>query len=420
VAEETVFRKVSLDRLASPEQLDQLMRVTDARGWIALSAIVTVLATAAVWGVVGRIPQNISGTGILIKSGGVFDVAPLEGGRVLDVAVSVGDIVTEGQVVARIEQMALSDHLLALKAALINLREQHVQTLRNGARELELQTTYLARQRAAHQQAIANSEQSLVWFAERIVAQETLVAQGLLTKQTLLATRQQQDSERAKINAAQSELAQIEVRHAELQMTRQEAITASQMKIDEQLRTIAEAERNLKLKTEVLAPQTGRILEIMTEQGAVVSKGEPILSLDLTGRTVKDLEAILYVPSLHGKQIQPGMPILIAPSTVKQEEYGLMLGKVTYVSDFPATTKGMQRVLKNDKLVLGLAGQDAPYEIHADLTVDPDTPSMYRWSSSSGPPVRIQSGTMASGVITIGSRRPIEMVIPWVRQNLGL
>jgi len=92
---------------------------------------------------------------------------------------------------------------------------------------------------------------------------------------------------------------------------------------------------------------------------------------------------------------------------------------VTYVSDFPATSKGMQRVLKNDKLVVGMARSDAPYEVHADLIVDPDTVSHYRWSSSAGPALRIQSGTIATANITIGSRRPIDMVIPCIRENLG-
>jgi HlyD family secretion protein len=420
VAQDAVFRKVSLDRLASPEQLDQMMRVTDARGWIALLAIGIVLLTATVWGIVGSIPENVGGVGMLIKSGGVFDVAPLGGGRVLDIAVNVGDVVTEGQVVARIEQTELRDSLQELKSTVANMREEHTQILAHGGQDLALQTTYLTKQRAAIEQTIASSNRSLDWYAEKIDSQERLVEEGLMTKQTLLTSRQQADGERAKISDARSQLAQLEVKESELQAKQQEDIGSSLTKIQDKERAIAEAERNLKEKTEVIAPHTGRILEVMTEAGAVVSKGEPILSLDLTGRAVKDLEAVLYVPSQHGKQVRAGMPILIAPSTVKQEEYGLMLGKVTYVSDFPATSKGMQRVLKNDKLVLGLAGQDAPYEVHADLTVDPETPSHYRWSSSSGPPLRIQSGTIATGNITTGSKRPIEMVIPWVRQNLGL
>jgi len=420
VSQPALFRKVSLDRLASPEQLDQLMRVTDTRGWLALLAGGLVLLTAIVWGVVGSIPQNVSGFGILTKSGGVFEVAPLAGGRVLDLAVNVGDLVTEGQVVARVEQTELIEHLEELKAVLTTAREQHRQTLEHGSRDLELQLSYLSRQRASIEESIANSKQSLGWYAEKVAAQEKLVQEGLMTKQTLLTSRQQQDGAREKISDANSQLAQIAVRDSELQIKRQEEISAGQMKIDQQERAIAEAIRDLKAKSEVVAPHTGRILEIMTEQGAVVSKGEPILSLDLTGRTVKDLEAVFYVASVHGKQVRTGMPILIAPSTVKQEEFGLMLGKVTYVSDFPATSKGMQRVLKNDKLVVGMARSDAPYEVHADLMVDPETVSQYRWSSSSGPPLRIQSGTIATANITIGSRRPIDMVIPWIRENLGL
>ena len=80
----------------------------------------------------------------------------------------------------------------------------------------------------------------------------------------------------------------------------------------------------------------------------------------------------------------------------------------------------MQRVLKNDKLVAGLAGGDAPYEVHADLVIDAGTPSRYKWSSSRGPPLTIQSGTLIGAQITVASRRPAEMVLPWLRRQVGL
>ena len=48
----SVFRKVSLDRLASPEQLDQLMQITTPKGWVALLALSVLLLTAIVWGCV--------------------------------------------------------------------------------------------------------------------------------------------------------------------------------------------------------------------------------------------------------------------------------------------------------------------------------------------------------------------------------
>jgi HlyD family secretion protein len=415
-----VFRKVSLDRLASPEQLDQLLQVTDAKGWIALAAISAVLITAIGWGIIGKLPENVGGMGILVKSGGVFEVVPATSGRVIDLAVAVGDSVTDGQVVARIAQPELSDRLQAAKANLRDLQAQHAQIAEFGGRDVKLQRDYLAQQRSNLEQTIASAEQTRVWLADKIVTQEKLVDDGLLTKPTLIATRQQQDQVRERIRESNSQLTQISVRQLELENQRTNEARASTVRVDEQARTVADLERELKAKEEIVAPYTGRILEVMAERGNVVAAGEPILTLDLTGRAVKDLEAVIYVASLHGKQIRPGMEIQIAPSTVKREEYGLMVGRVTYVSDFPATSKGMRRVLKNERLVAGLSGQDAPYEIHADLVVDPSTASRYRWSSSKGPPVRIQSGTLAAANIIVAEKRPIELVIPLVRKYTGI
>jgi HlyD family secretion protein len=93
---------------------------------------------------------------------------------------------------------------------------------------------------------------------------------------------------------------------------------------------------------------------------------------------------------------------------------------VTYVSDFPATTKGMRRILKNDALVASLSQGDAPYEVHAELISDLSTPSGFRWTSANGPPVRIQSGTLAAARIEVAARRPFELVIPLARRYAGL
>ncbi len=415
-----VFRKVSLERLSSPEQLDQLMKVTDTKGWLILLALGVVLVTAVVWGFTGSIPQSVSGTGILVKSGGVFEVISLSSGRITDIAVSVGDEVTEGQVVARMAQPELSDQLRELKAVLATLRHQHAEIVAFGGKDVALQTRLLSQQRATIEQSIAAAEQSVRWYQEKIGIQEKLVQEGLLTRQTLLNTRQQLDDARQRISDGKSQLSQIAVKELELRNRRLEEERGSQIKIDQQERAIIELTSDVQSNTEIVAQQTGRILEILTEQGNVVSKGEAILTLDMLGRTVKDLEAIIFVPSIYGKQIKVGMPALIAPSTVKQEEYGLMLARVTYVSDFPATTRGMRRVLKNDKLVAGLAGADAPYEVHADLLIDSNTVSKYKWSSSQGPPLRIQSGTLATAQITVASRRPAEMVLPLIREYSGL
>jgi len=420
MANNSLFRKVALDRLASPEQLDVLLKVTDSRGWLALAGLGTILTTAIMWGVLGRVPQNVTGTGILIRSGGVFEVVSLAGGRVIDVAVAAGHVVREGQVVARLDQPNLADRLEQAKATLVHLRQQHARLIAYGEQDVALQTAYLGRQRHTLEQSIASAEKSMAWYAERITIQERLVTDGLLLKQSLLNTQQQHDAAGERITEARGKLAQLAVQELELHNRTREQVHASELKIEEQLQAVDETERALKAQGEIRAPHTGRILEVMTEPGAVVGVGQPILTLDLAGRMVTGLEAIIYVPSVHGKQIRVGMPVLIAPTTVKREEYGMMLATVTYVSDFPATARGMQRMLKNEKLVSGLSGSDAPYEIHADLLVSPETMSQYVWSSSQGPSLKIQSGTLATADITVAAKRPIELVIPLIRQYTGL
>ncbi|HET6229540.1 MAG TPA: NHLP bacteriocin system secretion protein [Longimicrobiaceae bacterium] len=416
----TVFRKVSLDRLSSPEQLDQLVQVTTPRGWVALAALSLLIVTGVVWGVVGSVPEKVGGDGILVKSGGVFEVVPLGSGRVADVAVRVGEVVNEGQVVARIAQPDLMAAVSGARASLEDLRVQHRQLVEFGSREVQMQSQYLAQQRVNLTQAIHAGEEDLGWLREKIANQDRLVTQGLITRQTLLTTKQQYDAADKDVRANRNQLQQNLVDQTTLREKKQQEVLASQLKINEAEMGLRRQEEELRRSSEVVSPYTGRVLEVMTEQGHVINRGEPVLRMDLAGKTVKSLEAVIYVPSTQGKKIRPGMRIQISPSTVRQEEYGYVLGTVTYVSDFPATAQGMSRILKNDALVTALAGGGAPYEVHADLIPDPDTHSRYRWSSPGGPPTEIQSGTLCKAFITLVERRPIEMVLPILRSSAGV
>ena len=66
----SVYRKVSLERLSSPEQLDMLVQVTDVRGWLALSAIGILLVMVIGWGIWGRIPSQINMPAIVLNNEG--------------------------------------------------------------------------------------------------------------------------------------------------------------------------------------------------------------------------------------------------------------------------------------------------------------------------------------------------------------
>lgn len=413
-----IFREVALERLSSPEQLDQMMQVTTRRGWIALASLGSVLAAALVWGVLGSIPERVGGQGILVRSGGVYEVSSESEGRVADFAVQVGDTIREGQVVARLARPDLAEKIRQARSRVAELDARQGQLAGFGARDTELQAAYLAQSRASLQQSVAASEAALRALKEKVANEEQLVAQGLLTRQALLATVQEYERVREKARTDRGEMAQLEVRRLQAENTNQEALQQARFQLDEARRDLAQLESEERLTSQVVSPYTGRVLEILAERGSFVGRGDPVLNVDLARGAARGLEAVVYVPSVQGKKVRPGMEIQVAPSTVLREEYGYLLGRVTYVSAFPATRRGMQRMLKNDQLVSALSGVDAPYEVHATLVPDPASPSRYRWSSSGGPPVEIQSGTLADASIVVQRRRPVAMLIPQLRKQV--
>ena len=58
----TLYRKESMDRIQSPEQLNEYMRVTSPSIWVILSAVILLLAGVLIWSSVARIDSFAAGT----------------------------------------------------------------------------------------------------------------------------------------------------------------------------------------------------------------------------------------------------------------------------------------------------------------------------------------------------------------------
>ena len=50
-----IFRKKSIDKVSSPEKLDDYIKVTTPSVWITLVAILILVVGAVMWGIFGRI-----------------------------------------------------------------------------------------------------------------------------------------------------------------------------------------------------------------------------------------------------------------------------------------------------------------------------------------------------------------------------
>lgn len=67
---EEIFRKKSLDKVKSPENLDDYIRVSNPGVWLLLVSVIVLLAGACVWGVFGHIDSAVK-TNIRAENGAV-------------------------------------------------------------------------------------------------------------------------------------------------------------------------------------------------------------------------------------------------------------------------------------------------------------------------------------------------------------
>ncbi len=58
----TLYRKESMERIQSPEQLNDYMRVTNPTVWVVLAAVILLLAGMLVWGATANIDSYVAGT----------------------------------------------------------------------------------------------------------------------------------------------------------------------------------------------------------------------------------------------------------------------------------------------------------------------------------------------------------------------
>jgi len=153
-----IFRDAALERLNSPEQLDQRIAVIPpAMRLLAASTGVIILAALA-WAVFGSIPTRVLGRGLLMADReGNYAIAPIASGLVVEVLVKTGDHVEAGAKIASIEQKLLKaqiDNAVAqvdrLEANLAQLKSA------NAAQIRRIDETAIRQQLAIGEQMAAN------------------------------------------------------------------------------------------------------------------------------------------------------------------------------------------------------------------------------------------------------------------------
>src|SRR5215467_11108884 len=94
----SIFRQKALERLSSPENLDQLMHVSSALDWVALLSLGGVIVALLMWSITGTLPTTISGRGVFVRPSQIVDCQTLGAGRLETLNIKAGAIVKKGDI----------------------------------------------------------------------------------------------------------------------------------------------------------------------------------------------------------------------------------------------------------------------------------------------------------------------------------
>ncbi len=412
-----IFRKVALERLSSPEQLDQLMRITTPAGWVTLLALGGLLACAVIWGFWGSIPTRLEGTGILMKMGGLYSISCRDSGRVKSLFFGVGDTVQTGQIVAIIGQPDTIDKITGAKKKVRQAQAKHRQVRDFSIREIRLNSESVKQQ---HKNLVLTNEalqERLGLLEKQLRDQKQLVKLGLITKQKVINTEQDINTAKQQFRSNRNSLEQLAIKELQLENKNRQELLDLQNQITNARQELQDLEDNLTENAKIVSPFTGEIVGMNVALGDMIQPGSSLMTVQQTGPNAGFLEAIMYFAS-EGKKIQPGMKAQITPTVVKKERYGSIMGLVISVSPFPADPREMNCLLRNEDLAKSLSKKGSPIEVRIALVPDHNATSGYKWTSSQGPPFSIGPGMMAAGSVITERQPPIQLVIPLMKKYI--
>ena len=351
-----IFRKSALDKIASLDQLDQSMTVVKPASVLTAVCVALVIGVALFWGFMGSVPEVVKGNGVFVNSENIFSEKYGSQGTIKNVFVSRGDTVETGQVIARVERQDLLDQI------------------KNNEKKLD----GLIKMK----QLVVESNKHGSFSAGAL---RNLYERGLITQQEYYNSRQTEVNLDGQITEAKQQL--------------------------------AISRENYETATQVVSDYTGTVIEVPVRKGDYVQAGTTIIVVQTEARN-STVEALLYFQATDGKKIEPGMKIGLIPSTVKQEEYGYILGIVRDVSEFPVSDAYLSSRLQNSALANSFHEIKNPIEVTVSLMPDFENYSGYKWSSSKGPRQKIGAGYMCSATVTTSKKRPVDLIVPALKKKL--
>lgn len=356
--------------------------------WLIILAAIMIV-TLGGWSAVSEVAQIARAQGQVIASARTQVIQSANDGVIEALLVQEGERVKKGQVLARLDrsqaEAAYQDSLgkvAALSAALVRLQAEvfgrpleFPANVRAHPAFVANQTELFQRRQNALKAEISALEDSRRLVKEELDLSKPLLATGDIGKTEIIRLQRQE----AELNGQITNRRNKYFQDAQAEMTKAEEDLATQEQV------LAERTATYE-RTEILAPADGLVKSIqMTTPGAKVRPGDIVMELLPTDSALV-VEAKLKPADIAF--VRNDLPAAIKLDAFDYSVYGVLHGKVTYISPDALTEKTQ-------------AGDHVYYRVHIRINQDA---LLQRNRERPGKPVAIQPGMTATIEISTGSQ----------------
>lgn len=184
------FRKSALEKLSTPEKLDQLIKVTGTKAWIALTTIIVAIFTALIWSFIGTVKTKLDVVGVVL-GGDVHEVVATAQGQLVDLKVTIGNKVKKGDIIATIQQPELFQQIEDAKVVLSDRKFEMEKLMSYGNQGAQLQHKMINQSRVSIAGQIESEKKNIAFLNNQLESENMLLEKSLITKSQVAGTKQQ-------------------------------------------------------------------------------------------------------------------------------------------------------------------------------------------------------------------------------------
>lgn len=365
---------------ALQEQIEEspILNVEQPKNWWVLFTVLVVIAGLIIWSFVGRIPTEVTGRSVSLSSAGVFLVESPHPATITKIYVKEGAQVNQEESLAQFNNPKLRSILAAIEATKFKVERLTTQSmLLKKALDINIR----------------------------------LFKQGLIAKMVIDQSRSELMQKKIEIEDSKAGLSNS---FSDLEQNAfiNEKKFAFYKEILESPPDVIEFPKILRELSTMRAQSDGKVLEVLANQGEIVEAGEPIFWMERPHP--HDKPPVFYgtVDSELRKRLREGLKVLIEPANVSSQEYGAIIGKVEEIYPYPVSENELKQSVGNPQIVRYLLeDKKAMMQITIAPEVDPETKSGYKWTSETGPPYEIPTGTVAKIRVVVDEQPPISYLL---------